>query len=115
MSAIAPKVGNLSILETTRTSMKIGVNVNVTNPSNYSATIPYFSINVLVNGTVLGQVVVEGMNVHPGNNTNLAATTLWDPYANSGAKGKEVGRQLLSQYISGTLLPLSLTPLTNMK
>jgi hypothetical protein len=95
------KVGNLSIIKTTPTSMTMQVHVNMTNPSNYSATIPYFSINILVNGTVLGQALINDMHVKPGNNTNLIATALWDPYTNSGEEGRAVGSEMLSQYISG--------------
>ncbi|KAH6524441.1 hypothetical protein HBI07_206090 [Parastagonospora nodorum] len=100
-AALNLAVGNLSIIKTTPTSMTMQVHVNVTNPSNYSATIPYFSINILVNGTVLGQALINDMHVKPGNNTNLIATALWDPFTNSGAKGREVGSEMLSQYISG--------------
>jgi len=81
--------------------MALQVHVNMTNPTNYSATVPYFSINILVNGTVLGQALIKDMNVVPGNNTNLIATALWDPSTNSGAKGKAIGAEMLSQYISG--------------
>lgn len=81
--------------------MTLQVHVNMTNPTNYSATVPYFSINILVNGTVLGQALINNMEVKPGNNTNLIATALWDPSTNSGAKGKAVGAEMLSQYISG--------------
>jgi hypothetical protein len=81
--------------------MTMQVHVNVTNPSNYSATIPYFSINILVNGTVLGQALIHDMHVKPGNNTNLISTALWDPFTNSGEHGREVGSEMLSQYISG--------------
>jgi hypothetical protein len=95
------KVGNLSIIKTTPTSMTMQVHVNVTNPSNYTATIPFFSINILVNGTVLGQALINDMTVKPGNNTNLITTALWDPYTNSGDKGRAVGSEMLSQYISG--------------
>jgi hypothetical protein len=95
------KVGNLSIIKTTPTSMTMQVHVNVTNPSNYTATIPFFSINILVNGTVLGQALINDMTVRPGNNTNLITTALWDPYTNSGDKGRAVGSEMLSQYISG--------------
>lgn len=95
------RVGNLSIVHTTPTSMTFQVNVNLTNPTNYSASIPYFSINILVNETVLGQALVKDMHVRPGDNTNLVAQALWAPYDNSGAKGKHIGAEMLSQYISG--------------
>lgn len=41
------------------------------------------------------------MEVRPGNNTNKLASLLWDPYTFGGDKGKEIGAELLSQYISG--------------
>lgn len=95
------RVGNLSIVDTTSTAMTFQVNVNMTNPTNYSASIPYFSINILVNNTVLGQALVKDMHIIPGNNTNLIAQAVWDPYTNSGRRGKHVGAEMLSQYISG--------------
>lgn len=91
-------------METSRTSITLGVSVNITNPTNYSATVPYFNINILVNKTVVGQAVAKDIYVHPGNNTNLLVTAVWDPYTHSGSDGKEIGRQLLSQYISGIYL-----------
>lgn len=95
------RVGNLKIVDTTPTSMLFEVNVNLTNPTNYSASIPYFSINILVNDTTMGQALVKNMHVRPGNNTNLVAQALWAPYDNSGVKGKHIGAEMLSQYISG--------------
>jgi len=41
------------------------------------------------------------MEVSPGNNTNKLASVLWDPYTYGGDKGKKIGAELLSQYISG--------------
>lgn len=101
MSNMNVHVGNLSIIDTSPTSMTFSVNVNLTNPTNYSATIPYFNINVLVNGTHLAQAIVEDMEIKPGNNTNLLAKAVWDPLGFGGVKGKEVGAEMLSQYISG--------------
>lgn len=102
-SAVNLKIGNLSIVDTSPTSITLHANVNLTNPTNYSATVPYFNINILVNGTKLGQATAKDIEVHPGNNTNLLITAIWDPYTNSGAKGKEVGSELLSQYVSGKI------------
>ncbi|KAH8730146.1 hypothetical protein GQ44DRAFT_673949 [Phaeosphaeriaceae sp. PMI808] len=107
-SALNVRVGNLSIVDTTPTSMTLQVHVNMTNPTNYSATVPYMSINILVNGTVLGQALIKDMSIKPGNNTNLIATALWDPYTNSGEKGKAVGAEMLSQYISGFNISVTL-------
>jgi len=45
--------------------------------------------------------------MHPGNNTNLLVHVVWDPFTNSGEDGKAVGKELLSQYISGRLFKSS--------
>jgi len=95
------KMGNLSIVETSPTSITLHVHVNFTNPTNYSATVPYFDIDILVNGTHLGHAMARDVEVRPGNNTNVVVSAVWDPYSNGGAKGKQVGAELLSQYVSG--------------
>jgi hypothetical protein len=100
VGTLSPKIGNLSIIGTSPTSITLQAYVNITNPTNYSATVPYFNINILVNGTILGQATAKDISVHPGNNTNIVVTAVWDPYTNSGIEGKAVGRELLSQYVS---------------
>ena len=75
--------------------------VNITNPTNYSATVPYIDINILNNGTLLGHATAQNVSVIPGRNENIAVKALWDPVTPSGKHGLDVGRELLSQYISG--------------
>lgn len=101
LSAMNLKIGNLSIVDTSPTSIVLQAHVNLTNPTNYSATVPYFNLNILVNGTLLGQATAKNLEVHPGNNTNLLISAVWDPLTNGGKKGKEAGKELLSQYVSG--------------
>lgn len=98
---VAPKFGNLKILDTGASSIKFQAEVNFTNPTNYSATVPYANINILANGTALGQVTAENLTVIPGNNTGVLVEAVWDPLKMSGEKGRIVGRDLLSQYLSG--------------
>jgi len=100
ISKLSPKFGNLSIIGTSPSSITLQAYANITNPTNYSATVPYVNINILANGTVLGQAIARDIYIHPGNNTNLVVTAVWDPYTNSGAKGKEIGKELISQYVS---------------
>jgi hypothetical protein len=104
-SPVNVKVGNLSISDTSATSLTITALVNFTNPTKYSATVPYFNINILANGSHIGSATVTDMEVTPGNNTNNLVSILWDPYTYGGDKGKKIGAELLSQYISG-MLPL---------
>ncbi|KAL6158489.1 hypothetical protein ACJBU6_02601 [Exserohilum turcicum] len=100
-SALNVTVGNMAIIDTSPTSLTITALVNFTNPTKYSATVPYFNINVLANGSHIGSATVKDMEVVPGNNTNHLVSLHWDPYEYGGHKGKEVGAELLSQYISG--------------
>jgi hypothetical protein len=99
---LAPKIGNLNIRQTTPTSLTVSAEVNFTNPTNYSATVPYVDINLLVNDTVLGHGTVRNVTILPGNNTGLPVVATYDPTAASGEKGRAIGRELISQYLSGT-------------
>lgn len=99
---------NLEIKDTTKTSLTIGAMVNVTNPTKYFATIPYVNINILVNNTLLGHATVRDLEMAPGNNTNIPVTALWDPYTLGSERAAAVGRELLSQYISGWNTTLTL-------
>ncbi len=90
-------------METTKSTLLLEAKINITNPTDYSATIPYININLLSNGTRLGQATVRNISIVPGSNNNLLAEALWDPVTSSGRAGLDQGRELLSQYISGIL------------
>lgn len=105
---LSPKIGNLKILDTGPTSLTLQAMVNFTNPTKYSATVPYFNINILTNDTLLGQATATNVALVPGNNTNVLITAVYDPVTNSGEEGKAIGRELLSKYISGFNTTLSL-------
>lgn len=101
MTSFSPEVGGLEILDTTETSLTIGAKVNITNPTDYAASVPYIDINISVNNTILGHATARDVSIVPGPNYNLAAEAVWDPFTVSGKKGKHTGSELLSQYISG--------------
>ena len=105
LESFTPEVGDLEILETTRSSLLVQAKVNVTNPTNYSATVPYVNINLFSNDTLLGQAIAKNVTVVPGRNDNILVTATWEALS---SKGKAVGRELLSQYISGRFLLLLL-------
>lgn len=88
------------IMNTTPHSMEVRVLVNVTNPTPYAAYIPYVNIHVLCNGSVVGDVTAEDLDIKTGNNTNLIVTAKWNPSL-GGAPAETIARDLLSQYISG--------------
>lgn len=101
MTTFAPKVGNLTIVDTDVDALSLTASINMTNPTPYSATVPYADINILVNGTVLGHATVRDVSIGSGNNTNIPITAVWQPSKIDRHNGTVVGRELLSQYISG--------------
>jgi len=107
-SGLAPKIGNLTIISTDKTSITLQARVNFTNPTSYTATIPYFNIHILNNGSIMGQASARNVDVTAGNNTNILVDAIWDPYTFGGDKGKKIGRDLLSQYVCGWNTSLTL-------
>jgi hypothetical protein len=74
--------------------------VNITNPTPYSAYVPFISIQLLKNGSVLGNLIGKNLDIKTGNNSNLLVSALWDPSL-GGPKGHQHGIDLLSEYLSG--------------
>merc|ERR1711977_410522 len=66
-----PQVGNLKVLSTSRTSLDLEARVNFTNPTEYSAQIPYFNIHILNNGSVIGDATAKDITVIPGRQQRL--------------------------------------------
>ncbi|KUJ12106.1 uncharacterized protein LY89DRAFT_786246 [Mollisia scopiformis] len=100
-SSLKPSVGDLKVLSTSRTSLHLQAHVNFTNPTEYTAKIPYINIHILNNGSVIGDATARNITVGRGNNTNLLVQATWDPTTFGGENATKIGRELLSQYISG--------------
>ncbi|KAK5138346.1 hypothetical protein LTR08_003407 [Meristemomyces frigidus] len=100
-TSFRPRIFDLQILHTTRTSLTLTALVNLTNPTDYAASVPYLDILITTNGSVLGHATVRNLHLAPGENSFMPVTAVWDPAARGGAEGVGVGRELLSQYISG--------------
>lgn len=94
------------ILGSTPDSLRLQALVNITNPTPYSAYVPYVNVHILCNGSTIGEVSAEDLEITTGNNSSLVVTATWQPSL-SGEKGKEVARNLLSQYLSGFNTTLS--------
>lgn len=95
------QVGDLEITDSSKTSLSLQAKVNFTNPTPYTAQVPYLNIHILNNGSIIGQATAKDVNVVKGNNTNLLVNAIWDPHTFGGEEGAIIGRDLLSQYISG--------------
>ncbi|KAF4979537.1 hypothetical protein FZEAL_4305 [Fusarium zealandicum] len=101
LGKLSPQVGEVEILETSETGIQMRALVNITNPTPYKAVIPYFNIHILNDGEVLGEAVSRNVEFGLGDNTNLAVLATWDPLKFGGEKARQVGRKLLSDYVSG--------------
>lgn len=98
---LSPQVGEIRVMNTSETGVSLQASVNMTNPTPYTAQIPYLSIHILHNGLVLGEGVVKNVDLQLGNNTNIMVHATWDPVSFGGDKAHQIGRKLLSQYVSG--------------
>jgi hypothetical protein len=98
---VNPQVTDIKITDTSKTSLSLQIKIDFTNPTEYTAQVPYINIHLLNNGSIIGQGTVTDLNVTRGNNTNVTVNTVWDPHTLGGKKAEAIGRELLSQYISG--------------
>ncbi|KAI7361946.1 hypothetical protein KC354_g7685 [Hortaea werneckii] len=108
LGGFRPKVFDLNILDTTSSGFTLSALINMTNPTNYSATIPYVDIHISNNGSLLGHATIKDLELKPGNNTRLPIQAVWDPLTLGGGKARGIGRELLSQYVSGYNTTLTL-------
>lgn len=74
--------------------------MNITNPTEYTAHIPFIGIHILCNDTVVGIARAENLDITAGNNTNLVVGAKWEPSL-SGEQGIQIGRDLISEFVSG--------------
>ncbi|EED23779.1 conserved hypothetical protein [Talaromyces stipitatus ATCC 10500] len=100
-SLIKPRVESFEILHTTQSTISLQATVNFSNPTPYSASIPYIDCLMLYNGTALAHVTGRSLSVVPGDNIGVVFEALWSPLAAGADIGVIAGRELLSNYISG--------------
>src|SRR4051794_32442090 len=98
--SIEPKVGNVDVTETSPDSVSIKAIANVTNPTPYTAHVPFISIHVFSNGSLVGEARAQNLDIKKGENTDITVSATWNPSL-GGEEGRFQGRNLLSQYLSG--------------
>ena len=98
LTRFLPKIGDLAILDTGKDWIKLAADVNFTNPTDYSASVPYFNIKLLNNGTELGNAYVKNATISPGENHQVPIEAIWKPH---GELALFQGKEVLSQYVSG--------------
>jgi hypothetical protein len=101
IGGLHPQITDLNIVNTTKTSLTIAAGANITNPTSYTATIPYIDIHIIKNGSLLGHATARNLSVTTGLNAGLKVEAIYAPLDNGGPEAKAIGRELISQYISG--------------
>ncbi|KAK0386556.1 hypothetical protein NLU13_6391 [Sarocladium strictum] len=96
-----PQVSDLRITNTTTTGMQLQALLNCTNPTPYTAWVPYVNVHIYANESMIGDAVAQDVNVTIGNNSNILVTATWDPVLFGGDASRDASRKLLSEYLSG--------------
>jgi hypothetical protein len=108
LNSLKPEVDELRILNTSETGATMQARVNFTNPTPYTASIPYFSAHIYTNGSMIGEAVAQEVTLGRGNNTNNYIQATWDPATFGGEKARRAASRLLSEYLSGKNTTLEL-------
>ncbi|PHH76373.1 hypothetical protein CDD82_4030 [Ophiocordyceps australis] len=101
LTHLKPAVGDLRIVETWRTGIRLRASVNMTNVTPYTATIPYVNIHVMKQGFVLGEAIIQDAALKHGVNSDIIIGAIWDPTRFDGKEARQVGQRLVSDYLSG--------------
>ncbi|KAI1158676.1 hypothetical protein F5B18DRAFT_639955 [Nemania serpens] len=109
---IDPQIGSLKIVDSSLDSITLQALVNVTNPTPYTAYVPFVNVHLIANGSILGDGTIQSADIRAGNNTNLLVTATWNP-AKGGSHSRGTGRDLISQYISGFNTTITVKPHLN--
>ncbi|KAJ5907775.1 hypothetical protein N7495_000457 [Penicillium taxi] len=100
-SHIDPRIVSVRLGHTTESLLSVSTLVNFTNPTPYSATVPFVDVLMSFNGTEVAHIIARNISVISGDNTNISVDFLWNPSDFGGPDGVEAGRTLMSSYISG--------------
>ncbi|KUM65364.1 hypothetical protein ACN42_g1706 [Penicillium freii] len=100
LDQINPRVVSLKLGSTTESSMLVSTQANFTNPTNYSATVPFVDLLILYNDTAVAHITARNISLGPGNNSYVPIDFFWCPLDAAGVDGVEAGRALFSSYVS---------------
>lgn len=86
---------------TTESSALMKATINITNPTEYSATVPSADFIILYNTTTVAHITTHDVSLVPGVNTGIPVDLLWSPLDAGGSDGVSAGHEMVSKYISG--------------
>ncbi|EFQ98725.1 hypothetical protein MGYG_01743 [Nannizzia gypsea CBS 118893] len=104
---------SIKVVETTKDSVLSRVTVDFTNPTNYTAHMPYFDIKLVHNSSDVAHIIGHNLHIHPGQNTGVKIDALWSPLESGSKEGATAGRDLVSKCVSGKNTTVTLKAYTN--
>ncbi|KAI1132588.1 hypothetical protein F5Y10DRAFT_197349 [Nemania abortiva] len=112
IDGLDPKIGTIRVIDTSLDSITLQALVNVTNPTPYTASVPFINVHVVVNNSIVGDGTIQNVDIRSGNNTDLLVSATWNP-TKEGPHSRKVGRDLISQYLSGFNTSITVKPHLN--
>lgn len=110
VSSLRPRISELRVLSTSTKALHLQGMVDFMNPTPYTASVPFLSIQIESGGHQIGEAIGRNLDLKPGNNTRNVVSATWNPFDFGGGEALECGRQLLSDYLSGKNATLTLRP-----
>ncbi|KAF1820362.1 uncharacterized protein K489DRAFT_301784, partial [Dissoconium aciculare CBS 342.82] len=112
LTLLNPHLTDLRLHSSTRTSLVLAAIFGFTNPTPYSAQIPYFSAEFLSSGHLLGGITLgRNTSVTEGRNEDVGVSVEYAPLLqqhragisaeDEGRKARDEGRAFLGKFISG--------------
>ncbi|GIC91202.1 uncharacterized protein Aud_007644 [Aspergillus udagawae] len=98
---LMPRLESLEVGPTTDSSMLVKTRVNVTNPTEYSAAVPYADFMMLYNGTKVAHITALDIALASKAVATIRVDIMWEP-SKGGQDGVEAGREFLSKCVSGS-------------
>ncbi|KYK55733.1 hypothetical protein DCS_07697 [Drechmeria coniospora] len=101
IGALQPQIRDVRIVNTSHTGVLLQAAVRVTNPTPYSATVPYVSLHIMKDGLLIGEAIAKDIHLRLGDSSDIKISLTWDPLTFGGETARRVSRRLLSEYLSG--------------
>jgi hypothetical protein len=97
-----PRLESIEVGHTTDSSMLVKTRMNVINPTEYSASVPYADFMMSYNGTRVAHITALDIAVASKADTTVQVDIMWEP-SKGGQDGVEAGREFLSKCVSGKI------------
>ncbi|KAH2801439.1 hypothetical protein KXW19_001114 [Aspergillus fumigatus] len=103
---LMPRLESIEVGHTTDSSMLVKTRMNVTNPTKYSASVPFADFLMLYNGTKVAHITALDIAVASKSDATVRVDIMWEP-SKGGPDGVEAGREFLSKCVSGSNITMT--------